>query len=203
MHARRLFKAKKIELTCYLFIFNQTTSKMGQYYYPIVLSADGKIVVWMLAHRYGNGLKLTEHSFIGNNFVSTFEFGLSPEGIYHKSRVVWAGDYADNEPNLNVENRLFCFYQEVISLEDPHTDKRTLWRFRHRQPKRSNEFDPSRIYDHGAKDPKELICEECLGKVIQASLPDQKLKCFNFGQDACEGYFHPNEIQGKVSNELY
>lgn len=72
---------------------------MGQYYYPIILSADGKIVVWMNAHNYRNGLKLTEHSFIDNNFVNAFEFGLSPDGPHHKSRVVWAGDYADNEPN--------------------------------------------------------------------------------------------------------
>jgi hypothetical protein len=71
---------------------------MGQYYNAIILSADGKIVVWMSPQDYNNGLKLMEHSFIGNNFVSTFEYGLSPEGPYHKSRVVWAGDYAAPEP---------------------------------------------------------------------------------------------------------
>lgn len=70
---------------------------MGQYYYPIILSDSGKIIAWMHAHQYGNGLKLMEHSFIGNNFVSTFEFELTPEGKYHKRRVVWAGDYADKE----------------------------------------------------------------------------------------------------------
>ena len=37
---------------------------MGQYYYPIILDENGKIIVWMYAHEYGNGLKLTEHSFI-------------------------------------------------------------------------------------------------------------------------------------------
>jgi hypothetical protein len=71
---------------------------MGQYYHPIVLNADGKIIIWMDAHQYGNGLKLTEHSYIGNMFVSAFEFALSPKGEYHKTRVVWAGDYADPEP---------------------------------------------------------------------------------------------------------
>ena len=95
---------------------------MGQYYYPIVLSADGKIVVWMLAHRYGNGLKLTEHSFIGNNFVSTFEFGLSPEGIYHKSRVVWAGDYADEEPEGKNLHKMCSEYNE-IRPDEKNTDK--------------------------------------------------------------------------------
>lgn len=70
---------------------------MGQYYYPIILSKNGKIVAWMNAHQYGNGLKLTEHSFVGNNFVCTVEFELTPLGAYHKRRVVWAGDYADEE----------------------------------------------------------------------------------------------------------
>ena len=71
---------------------------MGQYYHPIILDAEGRIVVWMDAQMYGNGNKLTEHGLMKNNFTSTFEFGLSPEGVYHKSRVVWAGDYADEEP---------------------------------------------------------------------------------------------------------
>ena len=72
---------------------------MGQYYYPIILDEDGNIVAWMDAHEYNNGLKLMEHSYIGNNFVSTFEFMLRPDGEYYKSHVVWAGDYADEEPD--------------------------------------------------------------------------------------------------------
>ena len=98
---------------------------MGQYYYPIVLSAHGKIVAWMMAHRYGNGLKLTEHSFIGNNFVSTFEFGLSPEGAHHKSRVVWAGDYADEEPEGQNLYKMCTEYTEII----PETKETTNYRF--------------------------------------------------------------------------
>jgi hypothetical protein len=88
---------------------------MGQYYYPIILSADGKVVVWMNAHAYRNGLKLMEHSYIGNNFVSTFEYGLSPEGIYHKTRVVWAGDYADNEPDQQQNLYQLCNYYNCVS----------------------------------------------------------------------------------------
>ena len=65
---------------------------MGQYYYPIILDENGKIRVWMCAHNYQNGLKLMEQSFMNNNFVCTFEFDFRPEGPYHKSRVVWAGD---------------------------------------------------------------------------------------------------------------
>ena len=72
---------------------------MGQYYYPVYLSADGKILGWMHAHAYKNGLKLTEHSYMKNAFVNTFERGLVPGARFYKGRVVWAGDYADPEPS--------------------------------------------------------------------------------------------------------
>jgi hypothetical protein len=99
---------------------------MGQYYYPIILSADGKIVVWMCAHNYGNGLKLLEHSYLGNNFVSTFEFGLSPEGPHHKSRVVWAGDYADADPDQ--ENNLYQMCDEYTMIVPQEKDT-TIYRY--------------------------------------------------------------------------
>ena len=81
---------------------------MGQYYYPIILDEHGKIVVWMNAQEYDNGLKLTEHSFLRNKFVQTFEFGLSPKGMYHKHRVVWAGDYAETEPGRKTNLHQEC-----------------------------------------------------------------------------------------------
>jgi len=92
--------------------------KMGQYYYPIFLSEDGKILAWMQAHRYGNGLKLMEHSFIGNNFLSTFEFALTPGQQFHKCRVVWAGDYADSDPDHEENLYHMCGeYTEIIPKE--------------------------------------------------------------------------------------
>lgn len=56
------------------------------------------IRMWMWGHMYQQGLKLMEHSYIGNPFVSAFEFQISEDGPFYKSRVVWAGDYADTEP---------------------------------------------------------------------------------------------------------
>jgi hypothetical protein len=93
---------------------------MGQYYYPILLTEDGRIMVWMCAHNYGNGAKLTEHSFLGNNFVSTFEWSLSPEGPYHKTRLVWAGDYADPEPGQ--ENNLYRMCDEYNMIRPKEKD---------------------------------------------------------------------------------
>jgi hypothetical protein len=83
---------------------------MGQYFLPIVLgqktNEDDKEVIkaWMYSHKYGNGLKLMEHSWIKNNFVRTFESLLAPNGEYHMSRVVWAGDYAEAEKDVILKN---------------------------------------------------------------------------------------------------
>jgi hypothetical protein len=88
-------------------------NKMGQYYKPMILGEKGVmefVRLWLCAHSYGNGLKLTEHSYIGNKFVSAFEYLLSPKGMFYKSRVVWAGDYADNE--LYTDKNLYTLADE-------------------------------------------------------------------------------------------
>jgi hypothetical protein len=89
---------------------------MGQYYHPILLNDRGKIIAWIHAHEYRNGLKLMEHSYLQNNFVQAFEFLLAPDQKYHKTRVVWAGDYADQEPEgPNLYN--LCRDEEKIQPE--------------------------------------------------------------------------------------
>ena len=81
---------------------------MGQYFKPIILGSkpeEGQhetVEAWVYSHEYDNGLKLMEHSYQGNNFVSAFEKLLSRTGGHYKSRVVWAGDYADEEPGLKI-----------------------------------------------------------------------------------------------------
>jgi hypothetical protein len=81
---------------------------MGQYFKPIILGEQPQegqhetVVAWMYSHKYDNGLKLMEHSYQGNNFVSTFEKELTRRGSHYKSRVVWAGDYADVEPGVKI-----------------------------------------------------------------------------------------------------
>jgi hypothetical protein len=68
---------------------------MGQYFKPTSIDT----MEYLCSHDYdGNGLKLTEHSWIGNHFVSTVESLLSEGGKWYKHRIVWAGDYADKEP---------------------------------------------------------------------------------------------------------
>jgi len=75
---------------------------MGQYYKPIVLGKNKKTVkTWMYSHDFSNGLKLMEHSWVGNDFVGTFESQIKN----NPQRVVWAGDYA--EPCEGRKNNLY------------------------------------------------------------------------------------------------
>ena len=90
-----------------MYSLNKTKLKMGQYFKPIILGEKTEeghetVKAWMYSHEYDNGLKLMEHSYQGNNFVSTFEKQLTKTGKHYKSRVVWSGDYADDEPGLKV-----------------------------------------------------------------------------------------------------
>lgn len=66
---------------------------MGQYYKP--MNIDKKQYVY--SHDYGNGLKLMEHSWIGNDFVGAVESLLVKGGAWYMDRIVWGGDYADHE----------------------------------------------------------------------------------------------------------
>ena len=75
---------------------------MGQYYKPTLISADGKVIT-LYSHDYGSGLKLMEHSYIGNEFVNAVLLQ-----IWHKpTRIAWIGDYA-NDKNGDI-------YEEAIS----------------------------------------------------------------------------------------
>lgn len=68
---------------------------MGQYYKPVNLDKRE----FVCSHDYDNGLKLMEHSWIGNDFVTVIENLIKRGGAWFKNHIVWAGDYADNEPN--------------------------------------------------------------------------------------------------------
>lgn len=74
---------------------------MGQYFKAIALNDYGHpIKGWVYSHDFGSGLKLMEHSWMKNPFVNAVE-GLLGEGQpWHKSKIVWGGDYADPEPGF-------------------------------------------------------------------------------------------------------
>lgn len=66
---------------------------MGQYYMPISIEKKE----FVLSHDYGNGLKLMEHSWIGNAFVGVVENLIKKGGQWYNNHILWAGDYADDE----------------------------------------------------------------------------------------------------------
>lgn len=112
---------------------------MGQYYQPIILDEpiDGqhRIKAFMYSHDYGSGLKLMEHSWMKNDFVQTFEKELSRRGKFYKSRVVWAGDYADEEPEKEIN---------LFSMCDNEQDKKI-------KPRKTNTKDYNFIVNHTKK----------------------------------------------------
>jgi hypothetical protein len=90
---------------------------MGQYYKPIALNEEGgnPVKAWMYSHEYDNGLKLMEHSYINNNFVNAFESQLAEGHPLFKSKVVWAGDYADEEKGTSKNLYSLCVDKNKIN----------------------------------------------------------------------------------------
>ena len=63
---------------------------MGQYYMPTLIDNKGDITT-LYSHEYDNGLKLMEHSWMGNNFVNAVitQLWKNPQ------KVAWIGDYSN------------------------------------------------------------------------------------------------------------
>ena len=96
---------------------------MGQYYKPIILKDNKKTVAkFMYSHDYGNGLKLMEHSYIGNNFVGAFETLLEGK----PQRVLWAGDYAEEESGY--KNNAYGRCKDSLKVS-PMGEPKTVSRF--------------------------------------------------------------------------
>lgn len=76
---------------------------MGQYYLAIILGnepgSDEQEVVRHVLSPFGCGSKLMEHSYVDNVFVASVEQLIGKHSMFYKSRIVWAGDYADKEKN--------------------------------------------------------------------------------------------------------
>jgi hypothetical protein len=84
---------------------------MGQYYLTVILAEKSDkeyIRTYLDASMYSNGVKLIEHSYINNNFMNIVENLIGPNGMFYKSRLVWAGDYATNEPNSTSNLHKMC-----------------------------------------------------------------------------------------------
>jgi hypothetical protein len=93
---------------------------MGQYYTPIILKEDKRTPIGFAnSHDFGSGLKLMEHSWMKNDFVGFIESLLVKGSPFYKTSLVWAGDYADEEPFENIPKEVIpMLVEQGFSLED-------------------------------------------------------------------------------------
>ena len=94
---------------------------MGQYYNPVILTEDQKPIGFFYSHDFGSGLKLMEHSWLKNPFVRYVEKFLEAQ----PSKIVWAGDYADREPDT--EKNLYELSEAAIKLTHDEAPKENIW----------------------------------------------------------------------------
>jgi len=80
---------------------------MGQYYKAVLISDDGVKIAH--PHYFNNGLKLMEHSWIGNDFVNAVLKHVDNT----PTRIAWIGDYADG-----LESQEYCFADGYVNDRD-------------------------------------------------------------------------------------
>ena len=84
---------------------------MGQYYAPVVKDNKNNFEHYY-SWDYDNGLKLMEHSYIGNNFVESIVKRL----LDNPMRIAWVGDYADEKDFK--QNQVHNDLQDFIDMYD-------------------------------------------------------------------------------------
>jgi hypothetical protein len=90
---------------------------MGQYYAAVVIDGNGEITNLNLTLKgvEYNGVKLMEHSWLGNYFCQELCYRLSQKA----KRLMWIGDYAESSDLENIDKKLFeKAYKKVWSKRD-------------------------------------------------------------------------------------
>ncbi len=85
---------------------------MGQYYKAVFLAENQKPIASVSSYDFGSGAKLMEHSWEKNPMVRFVERQL----MVAPQKVVWAGDYADEEDPTTITER------EIKLLADEESD---------------------------------------------------------------------------------
>lgn len=90
---------------------------MGQYYMPVIQEKEKLYRVY--SHDFGNGLKLMEHSYIGNSFVNVVCNYIVDNAV----KLWWCGDYAE-ESDFENEKEFKRIYEKAWKhkSEDKETD---------------------------------------------------------------------------------
>ena len=93
---------------------------MGQYYRGAILNKEAlnnneiKIEKSLCCYIHGNGAKLMEHSYVGNTYVGAYVKLLAEQ--YYGYPFVWAGDYADDNFNVNVYDKALLYIDDFIKV---------------------------------------------------------------------------------------
>lgn len=88
---------------------------MGQYYKPVSIDRKQGLRPW----DYENGAKLMEHSYIGNHFMSTVMMLLAAGGLWHKTRIVWGGDYSEQKQDELISPKTKAAFAKWYAKEYP------------------------------------------------------------------------------------
>lgn len=105
---------------------------MGQYY-KIIFLADTQlgqtelIRMWISPNNYNVSCKIMTHCYVGNALMGAVEYLLSKNGMFYKSRIVWAGDYATKENNSNAN--LYSMAQENGTFQTPPIHNTTTYKY--------------------------------------------------------------------------
>lgn len=92
---------------------------MGQYYTPIIMGKRYGVQGTLYGWDYNEGLKLMEHSYMGNNFVNAVLRKIDHQPM----RIAWMGDYADSPyPEDDGKDR------EPYQKKLPKADFLRIWR---------------------------------------------------------------------------
>lgn len=94
---------------------------MGQYYMPVI--KRGSVLKKVYSHDFENGLKLTEHSYVGNNFVNV----VANELVENPAQLYWCGDYAEESDFISkyMFNKVYKYAwrnKERTTVENPNEE---------------------------------------------------------------------------------
>ncbi len=92
---------------------------MGQYYHPTIMGKRYGVQGYLYSWDYRNGMKLMEHSYLGNDFVNAVLRKIDHQPM----RIAWMGDYAD-EPYPEDDEKDREPYQKKL----PKADFLRIWR---------------------------------------------------------------------------
>lgn len=96
---------------------------MGQYYTPVLRNGNKYRRVY--SHDFGSGLKLMEHSYVGNYFVNVIANAI----LEDPTNLCWVGDYANDDLELMQNPKFQKVYdysmrEDIIytTLENPNSE---------------------------------------------------------------------------------